>query len=210
MKTRIVLGVLLAVAVAATASAVLTRSAGSNGGGVANIVLSRQLSYELGRAKAPSWQQHVSSGVMYDVLAAAGVLDQRANAVHGQGPNIPSTLGTQGCRNVYTASGIPTNYRVNQDCSFRRQAEEVIVANPVNPSNVVAGQNDSRIGFNHCGYDWSFDGGNTWGDQVPPFYQFQQPDGHVPDACSDPTATFDARGNAYIGGVFFNVSTPAN
>src|SRR5439155_27205166 len=107
-------------------------------------------------------------------------------------------------------TGIPTNYRVNQDCSRRRQAEETIAANPVDPTDVIGGQNDSRIGFNHCGYDWSLDGGNTWGDQVPPFYQYQQPDGHVPDACSDPTATFDARGNAYSGGVVFNVSTPAN
>src|SRR5205823_4779132 len=145
-------------------------------GGVANIVLTRQLNYELGRATAPKWAQHVSSGVMYDVLAAAGVLDKRADAVGGQGPAIPSSPGTQGCRNIFTASGIPVNYRVNQDCSRRRQAEETIVANPVDPTDVIGGQNDSRIGFNHCGYDWSLDGGNTWGDQVPPFYQYQQPD----------------------------------
>src|SRR5439155_27279096 len=86
MKKRILLAALLAAGVAAALSAVLTRSAGSNGGGVANIVLSRQLSYELGRATAPRWAQHVSSGMMYDVLAAAGVLDQRANQVQGQGP----------------------------------------------------------------------------------------------------------------------------
>src|SRR5437879_4653558 len=131
MKKSILLGALLALVVAAALSAVLTRSAASNGGGVANIVLSRQLAYELGRATAPKWAQHVSSGVMYDVLAAAGVLDKRADAVGGQGPAIPSGLGTQGCRNMFTASGIPTNYRVNQDCSLRRQAEETIVANPV-------------------------------------------------------------------------------
>jgi hypothetical protein len=45
---------------------------------------------------------------------------------------------------------------------LRRQAEEVIVVNPVDPDNLLAGQNDSRIGFNHCGYDFSNDGGKTW------------------------------------------------
>jgi hypothetical protein len=88
---------------------------------------------------------------------------------------------------------------------LRRQAEEVIVVNPTNPNNLVAGQNDSRIGFNHCGYDFSFDGGKTWGDQLPPFYQFVGGDGHTFDACSDPTATFDNAGNAYVGGLLFDV-----
>jgi hypothetical protein len=95
---------------------------------------------------------------------------------------------------------------VNQDCSLRRQAEEVLVVNPTNPNNLIAGQNDSRIGFNHCGYDFSFDGGKTWADQIPPFYQFIGGDGHTFDACSDPTATFDNGGNAYVGGVLFDVS----
>jgi hypothetical protein len=99
---------------------------------------------------------------------------------------------------------------VNQDCSLRRQAEEVIAINPTNPMNLIAGQNDSRIGFNHCGYDWSFDGGRTWGDQVPPFWQFVMADGHTADACSDPTVTFDADGNAYIGGVLFDVGSAAS
>jgi hypothetical protein len=86
----------------------------------------------------------------------------------------------------------------------------VVVVNPTNPMNVIAGQNDSRIGFNHCGYDWSFDGGRTWGDQVPPLYQFIMADGHTADACSDPTATFDAAGNAYIGGVLFDINSAAS
>ncbi|MDE3091304.1 MAG: hypothetical protein KGJ80_18205, partial [Chloroflexota bacterium] len=60
-------------------------------------------------------------------------------------------------------------------------------------------------GYNHCGYDFSFDGGRTWGDQIPPFYGVVNPDGVVYDACSDPTATFDSMGNAYIGGVLFEI-----
>ncbi len=83
-----------------------------------------------------------------------------------------SRPGTEGCQNEFHGHG-KTNTRVNQDCSFRRQAEETIQINPLDERNIIAGQNDSRIGFNHCGYDWSFDGGDDWGDQVPPFWQFQ-------------------------------------
>ena len=90
-----------------------------------------------------------------------------------------------------------TNTRVNQDCSLRRQAEETIQINPNDEQNIIAGQNDSRIGFNHCGYDWSFDGGKRWGDMVPPFWQFVLLDGHTADACSDPTLAWDSQGNAY-------------
>ena len=75
---------------------------------------------------------------------------------------------------------------------------------------MIAGQNDSRIGFNHCGYAFTFDGGKTWGDMVPPFYQFILKDGHTADACSDPTATFDADGNAYIGGILFDINSGAS
>src|SRR3990172_8770581 len=116
--------------------------------------------------------------------------------------------GTAGCSNVFTGGGAPRNIRVNQDCSLRRQAEEVVAVNPTNPRNLVAGQNDSVIGFNHCGYDFSFDGGKTWGSLTPPFYQFLGLAGHTFDACSDPTATFDADGNAYVGGVLFDIGTP--
>ena len=68
----------------------------------------------------------------------------------------------------------------------------------------------SRVGFNHCGYAWSFDRGKTWGDMVPPFYQFIMADGHTADACSDPTAAFDANGNAYVGGVLFDINSAAS
>ena len=44
----------------------------------------------------------------------------------------------------------------------------------------------------------------------PPFWQEVLLDGHTADACSDPTATFDHLGNAYIGGVFFDINSPAN
>jgi hypothetical protein len=172
---------------------------------LANRVLTRELDIATGHAQASRGQQHVSSGPLFAVLEASGNLP-RPSAGQAAAPPLPPKPGTQGCSNVYTGTG-PANIRVNQDCSQRRQAEEVIAVNPTNPLNLVAGQNDSRLGWNHCGYDWSFDGGKTWGDQIPPFYQFLMADGHTADACTDPTATFDAAGNAYVGGVLFDINS---
>ena len=173
----------------------------------ANNVLAHALDIESGRASARPNEPRLSSGAIYTALGASGALAQRANAsIAGPAAALNLSAGppTQGCSNVFSSGG-RTNTRVNQDCSLRRQAEEVLAINPTNPDNLIAGQNDSRIGFNKCGYDFSMDGGKTWGDMLPPFYQFLNKDGVIFDACSDPTATFDAAGNAYIGGVLFEI-----
>jgi hypothetical protein len=178
-----------------------------------NNILARALDIELGRVQPRPHEQKLSSGVMYALLAESGELDRRADAAKAApGQLNPPASATGGCPNKYVGGGTNggPNVKVNQDCSLRRQAEEVIAINPTNPNNLIAGQNDSRIGFNHCGYAWSFDGGKTWGDQVPPFYQFLLASGHTADACSDPTATFDAAGNAYVGGILFDVASPAS
>ena len=180
----------------------------------ANNVLAHALAVEQGLQQPRAHEQKLSSGVMYGLLAQSGDLNQRlASAPLGSvaGLNVFSppqseSGGTVGCQNTFYGPEGISNVRVNQDCSLRRQAEEVVAINPNNPSNLIAGQNDSRIGFNHCGYDWSFDGGKTWGDMLPPFYQFINGDGVTFDACSDPTATFDGVGNAYIGGVLFEIN----
>jgi hypothetical protein len=176
-----------------------------------NKVLARALDIESGRQRPRPNEPRVSSGAMYALLGASGALAQRANATIGLAVPFKFDAGppSQGCSNVFS-NGDRTNTRVNQDCSLRRQAEEVLAINPTDPDNLIAGQNDSRIGFNHCGYDFSMDGGKTWGDMVPPFYQFVMGDGHTADACSDPTATFDAGGNAYVGGVLFDVNFGAS
>ena len=111
----------------------------------------------------------VSSGVMYTLLERTGFSIRASRAqnpramerlTHGGGGI--SRPFTEGCQNVFHRHG-KVNIRVNQDCSFRRQAEEAIQINPLDERNMVAGQNDSRIGFNHCGYDWTFNGGRTRG-----------------------------------------------
>jgi hypothetical protein len=172
----------------------------------ANNVLAHALAVETGSASPRAKEARLSSGAIYAALAATGVLDARADANGALGAQwLPGKgSGTQGCSNTFQGNG-SKNIRVNQDCSLRRQAESAITINPVDPNNIIVGQNDSRLGFNKCGYDFSFDGGSTWGDQVPPFYQFLNGDGVTFDACSDPTATFDANGNAYVGGVLFEI-----
>jgi hypothetical protein len=123
------------------------------------------------------------------------------------------------------------NVRVNQDCSFRRQAETEILYHFSDPNNLVAGQNDSRVGFNQCGIDWSTNNGSKWGDLLPPFRQklnepyAQEPvpgdpnrhtiDGgpgteHTYDAGSDPALATDSAGRSYFSCVTFDVASNAS
>ncbi|MBI5300943.1 MAG: exo-alpha-sialidase [Chloroflexi bacterium] len=215
MRTKIALAVMLSAMMFLVFVAMPDTAPTAQSQGPANKILARQLQIERGEIKTSKHEMRISSGTMYAVLEASGELAKRAAEAKAQGhddkrPKNLSSSGTQGCQNVFKGPDGLLNIRVNQDCSLRRQAEEVIAINPTNPRNLIAGQNDSRIGFNHCGYDWSFDGGRTWGDQVPPFWQFILADGHTADACSDPTATFDANGNAYVGGILFDINSAAS
>ena len=173
---------------------------------IKNKVIQKEIAYELGQAKRPVWQQKLSSGVMYPMLMAAGVLPHKVSgSVKAVPLSGPKSSDTGGCANTYTGGIGQGNTRVNQDCSLRRQAEEAIAVNPTNRKNLIAGQNDSRVGFNQCGFDWSFDGGVHWGDMIPPFHQILLPNGHVGDFCSDPTVAFDSQGNAFAAGLELSI-----
>src|SRR2546428_5091680 len=151
------------------------------------------------------------------LLQAANEALDRADADSGGG-SLSVSKSSLGCAQRNSDS----NVRVNQDCTFRRQAEEGIAVNPVDPQNLIAGQNDSRIGFNHCGIDYSFNGGRTWGDQLPPFWQRlnANPVGHTVmggppaartyDAGSDPALAFDSQGRAFFSCVLFDIADNAN
>ncbi len=155
----------------------------------------------------------LSSGLLQ--AATEGL--ERADAYSGEG-SLSISKSSLGCAKRNTDG----NVRVNQDCSFRRQAETTIAVNPIDPKNLIAGQNDSRIGFNHCGIDYSFDSGATWGDQLPPFWQRlnRNPVGHTVlggrpalrtyDAASDPALTFDSQGRAFFSCVLFDIIDDAN
>ena len=126
----------------------------------------------------------------------------------GQADNPPDAAASAlGCAN----RGSATNVRVNQDCTLRRQAEEQVAVNPIDPSNIIARQNDSRIGFNHCGFDYSLDSGAHWGDGIPPYYQHLNPGTqHTYDAASDPNVTFTGTGRAWYACVVFDIATNAS
>lgn len=191
----------------------MTGSASTNKAapGYGNNALARAVAISTGKLKPTKLDKKlpsVSGGLLFTALEASGYYDKASK-------NAPSGLAapalkSQGCQNVFGATTSVPNFRVNQDCSLRRQAEEAVAVNPTDANNIVAGQNDSRIGFNHCGYDFSMDKGKTWGDMIPPFWSFLLADGHTADACSDPTATFDNAGNAYVGGVLFDLNSDAS
>lgn len=215
MKRPIRISIVAVVVVAGVLAVVLAAAGGTPSNGTRNKLLAHAIGVDLGTAKPIPHTAQMSGGVVNAALDFTGQLQARVRGAKGaagpSGSPAPfSQTGTQGCQNTFQGGGAPANVRVNQDCSLRRQAEEVIVADPQNPNHLIAGQNDSRLGFNKCGYDWSFDRGKTWGDQVPPFYQFTMADGHTADACSDPTATFDAKGNVYVAGILFDVNSPAS
>ena len=180
----------------------------------------------------------LSGGTIQAAQDALGVgaADQRLEQADSlSGPDLASASlgaspGSLGCsqRDAHAEHG---NVRVNQDCTFRRQAEEHIAYNPADPTNLIAGQNDSRVGFNQCGIDWSTDNGHHWGDMLPPFRQklnnpaaeeprasdpnrhtIQGGDGtfHTYDADSDPAVAFDSEGRAYFSCVAFDIATNAS
>jgi hypothetical protein len=126
-------------------------------------------------------------------------------------------------------SGNSRNVRVNQDCTFRRQAEEDITFNPTDRTNLLSGQNDSALGFNQCGINFSLNSGSQWGTLYPPFRQrINDPTSmepapvgsgpnrntinggpgtmHTYDAGSDPTVAFDSQGRGYFSCIIFDVN----
>jgi hypothetical protein len=140
--------------------------------------------------------------VTFDEERAAGADATRAGSAD-EPPD--ASVSALGCAN----RGSATNPRLNQDCTLRRQAEEQVAVNPFDATNVVAGQNDSRVGFNKCGFDYSLDAGAQWGDGQPPFFQHLSLLGHTYDAASDPAVTFDGTGRAWFSCVLFDANTNA-
>ena len=141
----------------------------------------------------------ISSAWLAICIGSLSGFDSRSRSIH-------ATASALGCAN----RGSVTNPRVNQDCTLRRQAEEQVAVNPTDPTNVIAGQNDSRIGFNHCGFDYSLNRGVTFGDGLPPFWQHFSPLNHTYDFASDPAVTFDGTGRAWFSCVVADVATNAS
>jgi len=123
------------------------------------------------------------------------------------------------------------NVRVNQDCTYRRQAETDIAVDPNDARNLVAGMNDSLVGWNRTSIDFSVDAGSHWGAiSTAPFgYRLNAPDELLPtaadpnrhtikgdpgtlhsyDACSDPYLAVDSRGRFFYSCVGFDIASNA-
>jgi hypothetical protein len=211
----LIAGILL-LATVVTVGLATSGDAGSKGQ-PANKILAKAVGMDLGQARAhpKNAALRVSGSTMQATLERLGVLQKRLLRTKGKARFRYSSndgvhavsRNSKGCPNTF--HGKVDNIRVNQDCSLRRQAEEWIGVNPRDFDNITAGQNDSMVGFNHCGYDFSFDRGKSWasvGTSPPPFYQMLFTTGDTADACSDPAGTFDHLGNAYVTGVFFEVA----
>jgi hypothetical protein len=159
-----------------------------------------------------------------DFSSGSAIVPNHSGGRGGSGPQVTGMGGshTLGCGGR-TSNG---NTRVNQDCTYRRQAEEDIAYNPRDVNNLIGGQNDSRTGFNQCSFAWSTNNGSSWGDEIPPSRQkvnapqLQNPVPGDPnrhtirgdagtldtyDAFSDPVMAFDALGRSYFSCVGFDV-----
>jgi hypothetical protein len=144
----------------------------------------------------------VSGGVMTSFLEARAAL--RGKATTASVPNIQPN--SNGCANTFAGGGgTPDNIRTNQDCSLRRQAEEEVQVNPADPTNVVVTQNDSRVGFNQTGLDFSTDASLHWGDYAIPT-RFLGCQGYGYDAFSDPAHAFAANGDLYYITLGFDIN----
>lgn len=163
-----------------------------------------------------------------------GAADGGGNvAVDGSAGSAGSTATGSGAAHSLGCGGRTSNgnKRANQDCTYRRQAEEEQVYNPADPNNLVGGQNDSRVGYNQCGIDFSTNNGTNYGDLLPPFRQklndpaSQEPTAgdpnrhtimggpgtfHTYDAASDPALAFDSHGRAFFSCVVFDIASNAS
>lgn len=166
------------------------------------------------------------SGSRVDTLVGARSAT-RAAAAARRGGGQGLAVATVGCGK----RNLGRDVRVNQDCSYRRQAEEDIAVNPRNPNNLVAGYNDSIIGWNRTSIEFSVDGGKHWGEfgTAPFSYALNAPDQmepttadpnrhtirggagtlHSMDACSDPYVAADSRGRFFYTCVGFDIASNA-
>jgi hypothetical protein len=165
---------------------------------VPNLAIDRNLAIVTGQSTRKPHEQMLSGAVLESVKQARGPARLSTNAA------LPDDvkIRTLGCPKIF--HGAFDNVRVNQDCTFRVQAEEIVVVDPQDPTHVVAAQNDRRIGVNHCSISFSFDRGRHWGDLTPPFWEFVAPDGHKFDHASDPALAMDSRANTYFTCVVFD------
>jgi hypothetical protein len=173
----------------------------------------------------------LSGGTLVAAMTALTEGPAQGQAAHGAAGSGGVDLGIEADTLGCSGRNPDGNARVNQDCTFRLQAETDIAFDPTNLDNLLIGQNDSRLGFNQCGIDWSIDDGERWGDLVPPFRQkINDPSrqlptvadpnqhtildgpgtGHTYDFASNPGVAFDSQGRAFFSAIAADLFSPAS
>lgn len=147
---------------------------------------------------------HITAG---GPVAGSGIAGGPGNVVPGRNGSCPVHLDG--------------NIKVNQDCENasdpafhgrgQAQNETAIAANPLNPHELIAGQNDYRFGDGSCGADFSLDGGQTWGSSLVPTKFVIDPKTHQREywqGSGDPAVAWDSSGTAYMECMSFNRGAP--
>jgi hypothetical protein len=131
----------------------------------------------------------------------------------GGDPNF-SPSGPGGC-----SESLGDNVKVNQACENvsdaalagrgQAQNEEAVAINPMDPSQMVASQNDYRRGDGNCIGAFTGDGGRSWTDSlVPMSFTYGSPTWGTArqywQAGGDTSVAWDTKGNAYMSCQMFN------
>ncbi len=89
------------------------------------------------------------------------------------------------------------NQLVSDDEHHRPQNETSVAVDPNNPNHILGGCNDYRGGDASAGYFVTFDGGQTWQDElIPGLDDF--------DAAGNPSVAIGRNGRAWFCGIHFN------
>lgn len=120
----------------------------------------------------------------------------------------PTPLDRRVKDEVEKKSGGGNDTRTNTEYSCFPQNEMSIDVNPTNNRNIVAAQNDYRLGWGTSGIDVSVDNGNRWYDLLAPFPSL--PSGDNLDGGGDPALVFDRAGVVYYADINFNRTDDTN
>ena len=191
-----------AIVALATALAVLFGAAGSASGSLkdraSDSAQAMFAQYGLGPMSVPHQDAHFGVGI--------------TECPHAGEPadKSPKPLDRAPDDKVEQLSNGGDDVKVNQDYSCMPHNETSIAVNPLNPKNVVAGQNDYRLGWGSSGFAASTDNGTHWYDGIKHFPTAGTPllspvmlsDDHI-DGGGDPAIVFDSDGVSYYAEIHF-------
>jgi hypothetical protein len=163
-----------------------------------------------------------SDGLLHAVSSSLGLQQRSAQSASAGSSALGQSTESVGCSQRNPGGDV----RVNQDCGYQLQAEESIAFNPAQPSNLIAGYNDSGAGGGLCAVGWSTDGGRHWGGFAAPEHnKINEPEAQLPTPgdpnrhtiygdpgthqlyylSSDPAVAFDSRGRAFYSCFMSNI-----